>query len=84
MKELRKWIRKSLVWVLDNSECEIFIKQTSSGLVISHKVTGGKDCGSRFNLSVKQAMELTKRLPKPKVQAIFNSEIEVTFKASEN
>jgi len=68
----------------NNSECEIFIKQTRTGLVISHEIRGGTNCGSRFSDSVREAMKVTKKLPPAPRPEVWDSEVKVYFKASEN
>lgn len=65
------------------SKCEIYINQSTTGLVISHRVTGGANCDGRFMLSVNQAMERTKYLPRAPVQEVFDRDIHVIFEADE-
>lgn len=67
-----------------DSECDISIQQTPTGLVISYRVTGGAGCGSRFMLSVNQAMERTTRLPRAPVKEVFDRVVIVKFKANDN
>jgi len=71
------WIKPENSLILE--QCDIEIKQSKQGLVISYQI---KKCSSqKFKKSVGEAMRKTRQLPMASMVSIFNSNLTVRFRS---